>query len=57
MDMGKDKHQVLRGNPVADKVVNIKNAVAGRIGAQELQNKVMTKQGLAGFDLAHAAHV
>ena len=46
-----------RGNPVSNKVVNIKNCVAGRISAQELQNKVMTKQGLAGFDLAHAAHV
>jgi hypothetical protein len=48
---------VWRGNPVSNKVVNIKNCVAGRISAQELQNKVMTKQGLAGFDLAHAAHV
>jgi len=57
------------GNPIAEKliarmkrevrskVVNLKDVIAGRAAAEELQRTVVAKEGLAGFHPAHAAYV
>ena len=39
------------------KVVNLKNVIAGRAAAEELQQTVVSKERLAGFHPAHAAYV
>lgn len=38
-------------------VVNLKNVIAGRAAAEELQQTVVSKERLAGFHPAHAAYV
>jgi len=66
----KRKHSdAVSGNPIAErlvakmkrevrgKVVNIKDVIAGRAIAEELQKTVVTKEGLGGFHPAHAAYV
>src|SRR5438552_7082117 len=42
---------------VRGKVVNLKDIIAGRAAAEELQKTVATREGLAGFHPAHAAYV
>lgn len=39
------------------KVVNIKNVIAGRRIAEELQKTVVSQEDFAGFHPAHAAYV
>ena len=39
------------------KVVDIKNIIAGRAMAEELQKTVVSYEQLAGFDPTHAAYV
>lgn len=62
-------HETLKSRPIARKVlakmklhwqrkvVNIKNVVAGRAIAEELQKTVESQKELAGFHPAHAAYV
>jgi hypothetical protein len=62
-------HEMLNSRPIAKKVlakmklhwqrkvVNIKNVVAGRAIAEELQKTVVSQKELAGFHPAHAAYV
>jgi len=57
------------GNPIAEKlavrmkrevrgkVVHLKEVIAGRTAAEELQRTVVSKKGLAGFHPAHATYV
>ena len=42
---------------IGGEVANLKNAIAGRKAAEELQKSVATKEDLAGFHPAHAAYV
>src|SRR2546430_1135429 len=42
---------------VRGKVVNLKDIIAGRAAAEELQKTVATREDLAGFHPAHAACV
>src|SRR6266850_2335517 len=61
--------ETLSGKPIAKKVVakmkrhrqgkvvDIKNVLAGRAMAEELQETVVSQKELAGFDPAHAAYV
>src|SRR5215831_4427461 len=69
-DMEKKKRdQAVSGRPIAKrmlakmklqwqrKVVNIKNVIAGRRIAEELQKTVVSQKDLAGFHPAHAAYV
>ena len=61
--------ETLSGKPIAKKVVakmkrhrrgkvvDIKNVLAGRAMAEELQETVVSRKELAGFDPAHAAYV
>ena len=68
--MSKKKHgDALSGNPIAEKLVakmkremrgkagSLKEVIAGRAAAEELQRTVVTKEGLAGFHPAHAAYI
>ena len=62
-------HETLNSRPIAKKVlakmklhwqrkvVNIKNVVAGRAIAEEVQKTVVSQKELAGFHPAHAAYV
>ena len=69
-DMEKKKpDQAVSGRPIAKrmlakmklqwqrKVVNIKNVIAGRRIAEDLQRTVVSQKDLAGFHPAHAAYV
>ncbi|MBK6974761.1 MAG: hypothetical protein IPH26_18105 [Sterolibacteriaceae bacterium] len=61
--------RVVSGMPIAEKLVakmkrqvrgkvaNLKDAMAGRAAAEELQKTVVTREDLAGFHPAHAAYV
>ena len=65
----KKPDQALGGRPIAKKVVakmklhsqrkvvDIKNVIAGRTRAEELQKTAVSQKELAGFDPAHAAYV